>query len=188
MRYYADHSDMKKEQEFYSIGGVAIPIIDYEDPNHAILEFFVPGPPRAKQSFRYGAHGHSYTPARIKAWQADVGWAAQQAIHKSCITTTEQFLKFPIKTDVSVDLIFLLPDNHRIDADNLSKAVLDALNGIAWEDDRQAIDLHPRKFVVSPDESGVYVIIHKTTLDLDLLADIQRKIQWQGLRKKESEA
>ena len=35
MRYYADHPDMKKEQEFYSIGGVAIPIIDDKDQDRA---------------------------------------------------------------------------------------------------------------------------------------------------------
>ena len=56
------------------------------------------------------------------------------------------------------------------------------LNGIAWEDDRQVIDPHPRKFIVPSDESGVYVVIKETTPDLDLLAEIRRRIK---LLKKE---
>lgn len=40
-------------------------------------------------------------------------------------------------------------DLHKPDADNVAKAVLDALNGVAWLDDCQVLDLHvvkhPRK-------------------------------------------
>lgn len=41
------------------------------------------------------------------------------------------------------------PDLHKPDVDNVAKAVLDALNGVAWLDDCQVLDLHvvkhPRK-------------------------------------------
>ena len=41
------------------------------------------------------------------------------------------------------------PDTGRPDADNVAKAVLDALNGVAWEDDSQVVLLevvkHPRE-------------------------------------------
>ena len=181
MRYYADQPDMTENPSPYQIGGKEILI--KESDNHILtplqLEFFVPGPARAKQSFRYTGHGHGFTPARVKAWQADVGWAAQQAIHKG------GFDFFPIKSDVAVDLIFFLGTNRRIDADNLSKAVLDALNGIVWEDDKQTIDLHPHKFIVSSEESGVYVIVRKAVPDLDLLEEIRSRIQ---TFKKESES
>ena len=40
------------------------------------------------------------------------------------------------------------PDTIKPDADNIAKSVLDALNGIAWDDDAQVVELtvikHPR--------------------------------------------
>jgi Holliday junction resolvase RusA-like endonuclease len=40
---------------------------------------------------------------------------------------------------------FDLKDKRRVDLDNLSKAILDACNGIVWVDDKQIIDLHLTK-------------------------------------------
>lgn len=37
------------------------------------------------------------------------------------------------------------PDTYKPDADNEAKLVMDALNGLAWEDDAQVVDLHVRK-------------------------------------------
>ena len=143
----------------YQIGNKVFCLDESDSSNltsEAALEFFVPGLARAKQSFRYTGHGRGFTPARVKAWQSDVGWAAQQAIHRLPCNP------FPISGDVAVDLIFLLGNNRRIDADNLSKAVLDALNGIAWEDDRQVIDLHLHKTINAPAENaGVNIFIRK---------------------------
>lgn len=38
------------------------------------------------------------------------------------------------------------PDTMKPDADNVAKAVLDALNGVAYADDRQVVMLETRKF------------------------------------------
>lgn len=38
------------------------------------------------------------------------------------------------------------PDTMKPDADNIAKAVLDALNGVAYADDRQVVILESRKF------------------------------------------
>ncbi len=119
--------------------------------------FFVDGPARAKQSFRASRHRPGFTPARVKAWQADVGWAAKQAIH---MVDGE----FPMANPFEVSLIFKLADMRRIDIDNLSKAVLDGMNGIVWKDDDQVIDLHIRKIRPSA-MPGVLVEI--TSLDPD---------------------
>jgi len=40
----------------------------------------------------------------------------------------------------------------RADVDNLSKSILDGLNGIAFEDDSQVVDLHVHKRKVKTDE------------------------------------
>ena len=116
------------------------------------IEFVVEGEPRAKQSYRASKRGGGYQTARVKGWQADVGWAAQQAMRAIRMMD-------PLSCDVFVDLTFHLGDKRRVDLDNLSKAVLDGLNGICWEDDRQVIDLHIRKIVGQKVDSGVIVRI-----------------------------
>jgi len=94
------------------------------------LLFFVEGTPRPKQSFRYSKKGH-YIPARVRAWQDAVAWAAQQ----------EMAGDEPMEGELSVSLTFYRPNKVRCDLDNLSKAVLDAMNGIVYEDDKQVVDL-----------------------------------------------
>ena len=146
MRYYADQPDMKPW-----------PIADTD--NGALfydLSFFVPGPARAKQSFRYGRNGRSFQSARVKGWQADVGWAAQQAMR----VYVDHLEKFPLHGDIAVELIFLMKNKYSADGDNLSKAILDALNGIVWDDDQKVIDLHIRKVnAVESQRDGVNVMI-----------------------------
>ena len=119
------------------------------------IEFHVPGEPRAKQSFHY-AGKHSFTPARIKAWQVDVGWAAQQAMRKASLFDINPE---PLTGPIGVDLLFQLGDHRRIDPDNLSKAVLDGLNKICFEDDSQIVDLHIHKTVTDRESAGVWVRI-----------------------------
>jgi crossover junction endodeoxyribonuclease RusA len=116
------------------------------------IEFVVNGEPRPKQSFRSTGGGRGYTPARIKAWQAEVGWAAQQAMRTSKINE-------PFDGNVLVDLTFYLGDNRRVDGDNLSKGVLDGLNGICWNDDRQVVDLHIKKIIANKASACVVVRI-----------------------------
>jgi Holliday junction resolvase RusA-like endonuclease len=121
----------------------------------ALVTFFVKGEPRPKQSFRVGRNG-GYTHPRVKAWQNDVTCDAMQAMNK-----IERFQK-PFETDLAVILLFTLGDHRRVDLDNLSKAVLDGLNKVCYEDDRQIVDLHLRKTVRknSKQLKGVHVTIH----------------------------
>lgn len=108
------------------------------------IRFFVPGVPVPKQSFRYSGRGGGYTDPRVTAWQEQVGYAARQNIIE------------PITGNVSLTLKFYLRDNHRVDADNLSKAVCDALNGIAYKDDRQITDLRITKAIYR-NNPGVWI-------------------------------
>ena len=99
------------------------------------VTFFVSGCPRPKQSFRYSRHGGGYTPAIVKAWQNEVAWAAKQEMIGDDMLTGELY----------VSMTFMLPDRRKRDLDNLSKGVLDAMNGIVFEDDRHVVELHLRK-------------------------------------------
>ena len=170
MRYYADHPDMNEPSDLPKCKCSIWPIVDttQETLNGNLyydLCFFVEGPARAKQSFRYGRNGHSFQSARVKGWQADVGWAAQQAIRQP-VNHLANLGRFPLHGTIAVELIFFLEPakssgkTRRIDLDNLSKGVLDGLNGIVWDDDQQIVDLHIRKVTDGPnDRPGVNVMI-----------------------------
>jgi Holliday junction resolvase RusA-like endonuclease len=108
-----------------------------------MIRFSVPGNPVPKQSFKMGHHG-GYTPARIKAWQDAVSVAARDAAAGQA----------PYTTPLEVSLSFYLPTRRRMDLDNLSKAVLDGMNGIIYGDDKQIVILHLSKCYNEP-ETGL---------------------------------
>ena len=107
---------------------------------YEVSNFFVPGKPRAKQSFRVtNKNGRTggFQPARLRSWQDSVGWEAKQAGFKPDNLLTGE---------IGVSLTFYLPTLGKVDLDNLSKAVMDGMNGVVWEDDQQVIELRIRKF------------------------------------------
>ena len=128
---------------------------EYRTTEHVeTIHFIVKGIPRPKQSFKYSKTG-GYTPIEVVVWQSKVSSEAMKTIAEYDWTLTP----FRIwKTPLAVELDFYLPDKHRRDLDNLSKAVLDAMNGIVYKDDCQVVDLHLRKFYNSP-EYGVTVTV-----------------------------
>lgn len=99
------------------------------------IGIYVTGCPVPKQSYRAVNGGGGYTEERVKAWQGKVGWAAKEAM------AGRDLLAGPL----AVEIWFYRPTRARADADNLSKAVLDSLNGVVWVDDQQVLDLHLHK-------------------------------------------
>ena len=91
-----------------------------------MIAFRVYGNPVPKQSFRY-VKGGGYTSPRVTAWQSTVTLSAVQAMRGAD----------PLEGELSVSLVFFLPDKRRRDLDNLSKAVLDAMNRVVYTDDQQ---------------------------------------------------
>lgn len=126
------------------------------------LSFFVDAEPRAKQSFRY-AKGGGFTPARIKAWQGEVGWAGQRAMSAAGFVG-------PMQGNLTLELIFVLGNLRRIDLDNLSKAVQDGLNEIVYVDDKQNIRLVIDKFVCRT-RQGVFVHISPNRRPVEITED-----------------
>lgn len=124
------------------------------DDKVTYIIFFVEGEPRPKQSFRVSGKG-GYQPARVKAWQTDVAVKAEQAMREK-----ERFCD-PFTERLSVRLVFHLGNNRRVDLDNLSKCVLDGLNGIVFKDDMQVCELILKKFVINPahNKTGVNVFV-----------------------------
>jgi Holliday junction resolvase RusA-like endonuclease len=118
------------------------------------ISFFVDGEPRAKQSFRVAGRGRGFTPARVKAWQSDVGWCAQMAMRR--LEMIE-----PLEGNLTVELTFFLGNARKIDLDNLSKAVQDGLNNLTWLDDQQNITLILNKYICR-EQQGVLVKIKES--------------------------
>ena len=109
------------------------------------ITFFVSGQPVPKQSFRKTTTG-GYTDPKVTAWQDTVGYKAKEII------------KAPLKGKVRVKMFFYLADNRVVDLDNLSKAVLDGLKGIAFGDDCMVTRLLLTK-EVRKDNPGVLIAL-----------------------------
>ena len=67
-----------------------------------------------------------------------------------------------LTTSLDVEIYFYLPNHSRRDIDNLSKAILDAMNQVVYIDDCQVVDLllHKR---FNADEYGVTVAVKEAT-------------------------
>ena len=99
-----------------------------------MIEFVVPGRPVPKERPRLGVRGRKafiYTPPATREYEKLVGWMARCAGCK------------PVKIPVAVALDVYI--KRKMDADNIAKSILDGLNGIAYEDDDQVVELLVRK-------------------------------------------
>lgn len=120
------------------------------------MEFFVEGNPQGKARPRFSHKtGTVYTPSKTAEYE--------KKIQKSFLAAGGKLIPGDCYVHVSVDSYFEVPKSytkgkrlacqHNInrpakkpDIDNVLKAVLDALNGVAYVDDRQVIEVRCRKW------------------------------------------
>lgn len=91
----------------------------------------VPGDPIPKGRPRHGKGDRTYTPKRTEDAQQSVAWALMQG----------RRIRKPAAGPVHVTLSFRTKTKRRCDIDNLAKLVLDAGNGIVYDDDQQVVRL-----------------------------------------------
>lgn len=111
------------------------------DPLAVALSISVPGEPISKgrprvvRSARGSGRPITYTPQATAAQEQLVALYARQGMAGRDRDEASAF---------GVSLTFHLRTRVRRDIDNLSKLILDALNGIVWGDDSQVEELHAR--------------------------------------------
>lgn len=102
------------------------------------IRITIPGRPIPKGRPRLGIRGRKayvYTPPKTAEYEKLVGWVAKCS---GCR---------PVDGPVAVDLDIYV--RIRMDLDNVAKSVLDGLNGIAYQDDGQVVELLVKKHKVT---------------------------------------
>jgi Holliday junction resolvase RusA-like endonuclease len=96
------------------------------------LTFTVHGKPQGKQRARRGKGGRWYTPKETVAFETLVRNAA-------FIKMATMGIRRDWTGDVTMNVACYFPDARRRDADNVQKAIGDALNGFVYVDDSQIV-------------------------------------------------
>lgn len=134
--------------------------------NFEVMDFWVPGVPVGKQRPRVTAHG-TFTPVRTKDYERLIGrcYCAKADVRreeyvcpvKMMITVYVAPPKSMTKSMRERALRNDFAPTKKPDIDNIAKSVLDALNGLAYADDKQVCDLCVRKLY--GDEHGIRVTL-----------------------------
>lgn len=115
-------------------------------------------------------HGNADT---LKPWRNEIaqmavngGWKAMglSAIDEAVILRVTFFFKRPAgdygtgrNAGVLKDSAMLYPEKTGSDLDKLTRAVMDALTGIVWKDDRRVVTISPRRRYGTPERVEIAV-------------------------------
>ena len=129
-------------------------------------EFKIPGKVQAKQRPRFSKSGIVYTPKETRVYEDFVRlcysdyanqyqWEPYDGQLRAEIEVFIQVPKSDSKLNKQAKIIGEIRPTIKPDCDNLAKSILDSLNGWAYQDDKQIIELAVKKFY--SEESGVRV-------------------------------
>lgn len=112
-----------------------------------VVCFVVKGEPRGKGRPRFTKNGHTYTDVKTKQYESLVEWSYRMTSEYKFTSPVRVVImahfKPPNKSKKVVgDMLngHILP-TKKPDVDNIAKIILDGLNGIAWDDDTQVVEL-----------------------------------------------
>lgn len=111
-----------------------------------MITFEIPGKPFAKQRPRATRQGRVYTPSETVSFERTVAQIALQHFPQPLSGPVTVTIRATFETPKSwskkktAELINR-PHTQRPDLDNCAKAILDALNRIAWGDDGQVAEI-----------------------------------------------
>lgn len=147
---------MEEDRDGHCTTGATSALNGQENANKVEVRFTAYGNPCAKERPRV-ANNHAYTPRKTKEQEEKIAWM-YKSVYRS--------FKFPkgVPLKIEVDMYLAIPASETkkakdamrsgkirpvkriIDTDNGVKLVMDALNGVAYEDDSQIVEIVGRKF------------------------------------------
>ncbi len=93
--------------------------------------------PQVKERPRFTKRGFAYTPKKTKTFEDEISWMAKSFWHRSPLSgLLGAHIEFHFKRPKSSKL-----EAPHKDVDNLCKSLLDGLNGIVYDDDKQVCEL-----------------------------------------------
>lgn len=117
-----------------------------------VAQFEIEGEPVVKGRPRFTRNGRTYTPKTTVEAELRVAEAFKAA--------AGGFV--PERSDVyALHVLFEMGTLRRKDIDNLLKLVMDALNGVAWVDDHQVVEVLARKVFVLK-KAAAKTVVHVT--------------------------
>lgn len=120
-----------------------------------VARFEIPGEPVSKSRARFTKRGSktvAYTPEKTKQGEERVAWAYRAA---------GGTLDPDTEVAYAVHAQFFNGTMQRRDVDNMLKLILDGLNGIAYPDDTQVLEVWGRKSKVSKSEAHTDVSVYR---------------------------
>lgn len=128
----------------------------------------IPMTPVPKARPRFTRYGHTYTPKKTADYEKAIAEYWRQATHnfqydreQALIVNLVFGLPIPKSTSKSKTELMAngtIRPTKKPDVDNLAKAVMDGLNGVAWADDSQVVRISIYKEYAK--EPYVYIYIH----------------------------
>ena len=120
-------------------------------------EFKIPGKAQAKQRPRMGRSGIVYTPKETLVYENYVkmcysdyaqqfGWLPYENQVRAEIEVLVAVPKSDSKTKKKAKIEGMIRPAVKPDCDNLAKSILDSLNGLAYQDDKQVVELFVKKY------------------------------------------
>lgn len=125
------------------------------------MDFIVDGKPQGKQRPRFSRISKTvYTPTKTAKYEKQIAKeytdAGGKCIPAECYVSVSVSAFFPVPKSYSKKkredcLERILRPDKKPDMDNILKVVLDALNKVAYEDDKQVVELIGRKYYTESD-------------------------------------
>lgn len=113
------------------------------------------GKVKAKQSFKFTRYGGKYTPPDVKEYAEHIRncfyakYPEFEPLEGALRVTIDVFVKIPksfSKKKTGKAQYGEVRPTVKPDCDNICKNLLDSLNGVAYKDDKQIVDVHIKKF------------------------------------------
>lgn len=132
-----------------------------------MIKFTIPGEPKAKQRPRVTKQGIAYTPKQNIEYE---NWVKQCYFIKNKQKMLEGQIKAVIKAYFTIPkstskkrrklmIEEKIRPTKKPDTDNIAKIILDSLNTLAFDDDKQVVDLKVEKYY--SEEPRVEVILEQ---------------------------